>query len=62
MRHLTNDQLFSAFLERVKGSRSLDQDVFETLDKMEALQSTVNVCKAFVKRKWYKLCFADFKN
>ena len=45
-----DDKVFYAILERVKRSRSLNQDVFETLDKMEILQSTVNVWKAIVKR------------
>ena len=45
-----DDKVFYAILERVKRSRSLNQDVFETLDKMEILQSTVNIWKAIVKR------------
>ena len=45
-----DDKVFYAILERVKRSRSLNQDVFETLDKMEILQSTVNVWKTIVKR------------
>ena len=44
-----DDKVSYAILERVKRSRSLNQDVLETLDKMEILQSTVNVWKTIVK-------------